>query len=111
VADGSPEEKRVLASCGQPCIGVHVRIVDKNNEDVKIGEVGEIIAQSESIMVEYWRKPKETRDTIIDGWLHTGDMGYYDSVHIYLVDGRKMVIPGGEHLRESENSLQAPVRS
>jgi len=50
-AGGSPEEQKVLASCGQPCIGVHVRIVDKNNQDVKIGEVGEIIAQNESLMV------------------------------------------------------------
>ena len=109
VAEGSPEEQKVLASCGQPCIGVHVRIVDKNNQDVKIGEVGEIIAQSESIMVEYWRKPKETQDTIIDGWLHTGDMGYYDSVgHIYLVDRKKdMIISGGENIypREIEEIL------
>jgi len=71
--------------------------------------VGEIIAQNESLMVEYWRKPKETQDTIIDGWLHTGDMGTYDKVgHIYLVDRKKdMIISGGENIypREIEEIL------
>jgi acyl-CoA synthetase (AMP-forming)/AMP-acid ligase II len=90
-------------------MGVHVRVVDEKNRDVKPGEVGEIVAQSKSIMVEYWRKPDETRDALVDGWLHTGDMGYYDETgFIYLVDRKKdMIVSGGENIypREVEEVL------
>ena len=109
VLDGSQDEQRVMASCGQPCIGVHVRIVDTNNNDVRPGEVGEIVVQSKSIMVEYWHKPEETREAIVDGWLHTGDLGTYDeNGYIYLVDRKNdMIISGGENIypRELEGVL------
>ena len=48
------------------------------SHDVEAGKIGEIIVESKRIMTEYWRKPDETKETIRDGWLHTGDMGYYD---------------------------------
>ena len=88
---------------------MHVRVVDEENEDVDSGEVGEIIVQSKSIMSGYWRKPEDTAKTIIDGWLHTGDMGYYDeNGFIYIVDRKKdMIITGGENVfpREVEEVL------
>ncbi len=102
---GKPlEDQRVLNSCGQPSLGVHVRVVDENNDDVERGKVGEIIARSESIMVEYWKMPKETRETIIDGWLHTGDLAYYDEKgFIYIVDRKKdMIVTGGENVYSRE---------
>jgi long-chain acyl-CoA synthetase len=103
------EEQKVLASCGQPCVGVHVRIVDENRNDVKSYEVGEVVVQSKMVMVEYWHKPEETRDVMGDGWLHTGDMGYYDEKgYIYLVDRKKdMIVTGGENVypREVEEVL------
>jgi len=104
VLDSPPEEQKVLSSCGQPSLGVHVRIVDEKNHDVEPGIVGEIIAQSDSIMVEYWHRPKETREAIINGWLHTGDMGYYDEKgFIYIVDRKKdMIVTGGENVYSRE---------
>ena len=109
VLERSPEEQKVLASCGQPCIWVHARIVDEDNNDVKPHVVGEIVAQSKSIMAGYWRKPDETRNVMADGWLHTGDMGYYDEQgFIYIVDRKKdMIITGGENVypREVEEVL------
>jgi long-chain acyl-CoA synthetase len=109
VLDKPAEEQKVLASCGQPSLGVNVRIVDENNQDVVTGVVGEIIAQSDSIMKEYWKKPKETAEAIVDGWLHTGDLAFYDEKgFIYIVDRKKdMIVSGGENVysREVEDVL------
>jgi long-chain acyl-CoA synthetase len=109
VLDKPTEEQEMLISCGRPDIGVHVRIVDDNGNDVEPGEVGEIIAQSKHNMIEYWRKPDDTRETIIDGWLYTGDMGRYDERgYIYIVDRKKdMIISGGENIypREVEETI------
>jgi long-chain acyl-CoA synthetase len=109
VLNKSPEEQKVLASCGQPCISVHARIVDEEDKDVKPHEVGEIIVQSKSVMAGYWRRPDETRNVMANGWLHTGDMGFYDEKgFIYIVDRKKdMIITGGENVypREVEEVL------
>jgi acyl-CoA synthetase (AMP-forming)/AMP-acid ligase II len=105
----SEEGESVLASCGQPCIDVHVRIVDEADNDVDAGEIGEIIVKSKRIMTEYWQKPEETNETIQDGWLYTGDLGYYDeNGYIYIADRKKdMIISGGENVYpiEVENIL------
>ena len=109
VLDGSEEAQKVLSSCGKPSLGVHARIVDDQNNDVPPNTVGEIIAQSDSIMLGYWNMPEDTRETIVDGWLHTGDLGYYDEKgFIYIVDRKKdMIVSGGENVfsREVEEIL------
>jgi acyl-CoA synthetase (AMP-forming)/AMP-acid ligase II len=109
VLDKSLEDQKVLASCGHPGTGVHVRIVDENNKDVNPYAVGEIVLQSKIVMLEYWHKPEETRDVMANGWLHTGDLGYYDQQgYIYIVDRKKdMIITGGENVypREIEEVL------
>ncbi|HME44147.1 MAG TPA: long-chain-fatty-acid--CoA ligase [Syntrophorhabdales bacterium] len=109
VLDKSPREQGILASCGQPCLNVHVRIVDENDNDVPPETAGEIIVQSKKVMREYWHKPEETKETMPGGWLHTGDMGYYDRRgYIYIVDRKKdMIVTGGENVypREVEEVL------
>jgi acyl-CoA synthetase (AMP-forming)/AMP-acid ligase II len=109
ILDRPPEELEVLTSAGFPLIGVHVRIVDEKGNDVEPGEVGEIIVQSKSIMQEWWHKPDETRETVVNGWVHTGDMGRYDEKgYIYIADRKRdMVVSGGENIfpREVEEIL------
>jgi acyl-CoA synthetase (AMP-forming)/AMP-acid ligase II len=105
----STEAQSVLASCGRPCIGVHVRIVDEADRDVEPGEIGEIIVKSRRNMIGYWRKPEETKEAFRDGWLHTGDLGYYNERgFIYIADRKQdMIITGGENVypKEVENVL------
>jgi long-chain acyl-CoA synthetase len=109
VLDKSPKEQQHLSSAGKPDICVQVRIVDETNKDVEPGEVGEIIVKSKHIMTEYWHKPEDTKKALVDGWLHTGDMGTYDEDgYIYLTDRKKdMIITGGENVfpREVEEIL------
>jgi len=109
VLDRPEKEQRKLTSAGRPDIGVQVRIVDEEGNDVEPGEVGEIIVRSKHIMVEYWHKPEETKEVLINGWVHTGDMGYYDDEgYIYIADRKKdMIISGGENVytREVEEVL------
>lgn len=109
VLDKSPEEQRILASCGRPSLGVHARIVTEADEDVEPGVVGEIVVRSKPVMDGYWHKPEDTASVLVDGWLHTGDMGYYDAKgFVYIVDRKKdMIITGGENVfpREIEEVL------
>ncbi len=105
----SPEELKVLSSCGQPWPGVHVKIVDEDRNELPSGSVGEIAVKGKSIMEGYRQMPEETANTIVNGWVHTGDMGYYDEKgFIYIVDRKKdMIITGGENIypREVEEVL------
>jgi long-chain acyl-CoA synthetase len=103
-SEESTEALSVLASCGRPCIGVHVRIVDDDGRDVETGEIGEIVVQSRRIMPEYYHRPEETRKTIQDGWLYTGDLGYYDERGFIFIKDRRhfMIISGGENVYPAE---------
>lgn len=109
VLDRPAKEQQKLSSAGRPDIGVQVKILSEKGKDVEPGEVGEIAVRSKQTMVEYWKKPEETKATLVNGWLHTGDMGYYDEEgYIYIADRKKdMIITGGENVypREVEEVL------
>ena len=81
-----------------------MRVVDLDGNDLLPGQIGEILIRSELIMVGYWRRPEESAKAIKDGWLHTGDLGYYDEQgFIYIVDRKKdMIISGGENIYPKE---------
>jgi len=103
-SEESTEAQSVLASCGRPCIGVHVRIVDDDGCDVETGEIGEIIVQSRRTMAGYYHRPEETREAIREGWLYTGDLGYYDERGFIFIKDRRhyMIISGGENVYPAE---------
>ena len=74
-----------------------MRIVDDDGRDVAPGEIGEIIGRSPLLMSGYYKRPDLTREVIVDGWLHSGDLGHVDADgFLYLVDRQKdMLISGG----------------
>jgi long-chain acyl-CoA synthetase len=107
--DGSPTERKRLESAGKPPYAGELRIVDEQGRDVATGEVGEIVARSERVMQGYWQMPEATAETIVNGWLHTGDLARMDEDgYIYIVDRKKdMIISGAENIysREVEEVL------
>ena len=104
VIDKIPAEQKLLSSCGQPCIGVQMRIIDEAGNDVAAGKIGEIIIKGRRSMTGYWRNSDSTEKTIKDGWLYTGDMGFYDEKgFIYIADRKKdMIVTGGENVYPKE---------
>jgi len=109
IVDGTPEQVRRLNSVGKEALGVEVRVVNAEDEDVQPGEIGEIVARGPNIMLGYWRMPEATSAAIVDGWMHTGDLATVDEEnYIYIVDRSKdMIISGGENVYsvEVENAL------
>jgi crotonobetaine/carnitine-CoA ligase len=99
-------EKR-WPSIGQVSFGREVRLVDGQGNEVRPGEVGEITVRGvpgRTIMKEYYKDPTATARTIVDGWLHTGDNGYFDEHgYLYFFDRAKDVIKrAGESISASE---------
>ncbi len=98
-----------LASCGTPCVGVQLRLLDDDGNEVAEGEVGEICVRGPLVMQGYWNKPEETALAFRHGWLYTGDMARRDADgYLYIVDRSKdMIISGGFNVypREIEDVL------
>ncbi|GAA1202243.1 fatty-acyl-CoA synthase [Prauserella alba] len=91
---------RKIGSVGTPMLGVEVRVVDDDMNDVPRGEVGEIVYRSPMVMKEYWNKPAETAEVFRGGWFHSGDLVRQDEDgYFYVVDRKKdMIISGGENI-------------
>jgi fatty-acyl-CoA synthase len=98
-----------LASCGTPCAGVQLRLLDEDGQEVPVGEVGEICVRGPLVMQGYWNKPEETAQAFRHGWLYTGDRARRDADgYLYIVDRSKdMIISGGFNVypREVEDVL------
>ncbi len=96
--------RRAMAGWSVP--GVEVRVVDANMNPVpKDGEtIGEVIARGDHIMMGYFRDPQVTAATIENGWVHTGDMAWWDDEsYIHIVDRKKeIIISGGENISSIE---------
>jgi fatty-acyl-CoA synthase len=95
---------RKAGSAGRACRIAEVRVITETGEDVAPGQVGEIICRSPATMVGYYGKKEATAGTIIDGWLHTGDLGHLDEEGFIYVAGRSkdMIITGGLNVYPAE---------
>lgn len=89
-----------LRSAGRAALGVEVLVLDANDEELPNGTVGEICARGANVMLGYWGMESATAETLRNGWLHTGDLGYMDEDgFVFIVDRAKdMVISGGENI-------------
>ena len=96
--------KRKAGTVGLPLPGQTIRLVDSAGQPVSAGQAGEVVIKGPNVMRGYLNRPEETAKTIVDGWLHTGDVGRFDEDgYLVLVDRAKdMIIRGGENIYPRE---------
>ena len=103
------EDPNNWAAVGRPTWFSDVAIMSPEGELLPTGEIGEVVARGDLLMNGYWRMPEKTAETIINGWLHTGDRGLIDKRgFLYLKDRLKdIVITGGFNVYpvDVENAL------
>jgi acyl-CoA synthetase (AMP-forming)/AMP-acid ligase II len=107
--DGTPTQARRLASAGQPFFDHAIRVVRPDGTDCAAEEIGDILIKGPSLMNGYWNKSAATVETLREGWMHTGDVGFFDAeAFLFIVDRKKdMIVSGGENIysREVEEAL------
>ncbi len=96
-----------IGSTGRPALHAELRIVDEQGEEVAQGRSGELLVRGPNVMFEYWGNAEATRESLRDGWFHSGDIGYRDQRGCVWINDRKrdVVISGGENVYPAELEL------
>jgi fatty-acyl-CoA synthase len=100
----SDDAVRKIGSVGKPVLHGEVKILSRDMQKIKPGEIGEIVVGGPILMSGYWNRPDITSEVIRNGWFHTGDLATIDEEgFIYIVDREKdMFISGGENVYPAE---------
>ena len=109
ISANSPYAVR-FGSSGKVVKYLEAKIVDSDNNELPKGQKGEIIVKGGNVMKGYWNNPKSTNETIIDGWLHTGDMGYISKDDFLYVLGRfKSLLIGNDGEKYSPEGIEEAI--
>jgi len=94
----------LLKAAGRPLIGIDMRIVDDDGNELPVGEIGEVVVRGPNVTKGYLNRPEDNEKAFRNGWFHTGDVGRMDAQgYMYLMDRKKdMIITGGENVYSSE---------
>ena len=87
ISSNGPDLYR-FGSSGKLVKPIEVKICDSEGKELPTGELGEIVVRGENVMKGYWKNPESTADTVRDGWLYTGDLGYMSEENLLYVKGR-----------------------
>ena len=87
LSSNGPEKYR-FGSSGKLVKPLELKICDSDGKELPLGEMGEIVVKGENVMAGYWKNPESTADTVKDGWLYTGDLGYMTKEGLLYVKGR-----------------------
>lgn len=83
------EEKKKFDALGKPLLGVQIRVVDENDQELPQGEIGQLIVKGENVVKYFWNQPHVSEQVLRDGWLHTGDLAMVDKDGYMHLIGRK----------------------
>lgn len=107
VISSNSQEIHKLGTSGVIAEGMEVRILDEDGNEQPLGEKGEICVRGENVMLGYWHNEKATAETLRDGWLHTGDLGYMDADGFLYVLGReKSLLIGNDGEKYSPEAIE-----
>ncbi|MAT57205.1 MAG: long-chain fatty acid--CoA ligase [Ignavibacteriae bacterium] len=99
--------KHKLGSSGSVVKNLQIKICDNDGKELPIGEKGEIVVKGENVMLGYWKNESATKETLKDGWLYTGDMGYLDKDNFLYVLGRfKSLLIGSDGEKYSPEGIE-----
>ncbi|MBQ3539993.1 MAG: AMP-binding protein [Bacteroidaceae bacterium] len=87
ISSNGPEKYR-FGSSGKLVEPIELKICDDKGNELPLGEMGEIVVKGENVMAGYWKNPKSTAETVRDGYLYTGDLGYMTAEGLLYVKGR-----------------------
>jgi long-chain acyl-CoA synthetase len=101
-----------LGSSGAIVPNLEVRICNEKGEALPVGCKGEIVVRGENVMAGYWNNEKATRETVIDGWLYTGDLGYIDKdAFLYVLGRTKSLLIANDGEKYSPEGIEETICS
>ncbi len=99
-----------FGTSGRLVKNMELKILDENGKELPQGQKGEIVIKGDNVMLGYWNNPDATAETIKNGWLHTGDMGYMDNEDFLVVLGRfKSLLIGNDGEKYSPEGIEEAI--
>lgn len=107
IISSNSERKHKLGSSGYLVENMDLKILDDKGVEQPTGQKGEIVIRGENVMKGYWKNPKSSEETLRDGWLHTGDMGYMDKDgYLYVLGRFKSLLIGNDGEKYSPEGIE-----
>jgi len=99
-----------FGSSGKLVKYMDLKILDDEGKELPTGEKGEICIKGENVMLGYWKNPTASAETLVDGWLHTGDMGYMSADgYLYVLGRFKSLLIGGDGEKFSPEGIEESI--
>lgn len=112
IISANSQKEHKLGSSGKPMPRMDIKIVDEHLNEVPTGVKGEIIIKGGNVMKGYWKNPEATAETIVDGWLRTGDMGYLDpDGYLYVLGRTKSLLISDDGEKFSPEGIEESIVS
>jgi long-chain acyl-CoA synthetase len=110
IISANTQYEHKLGSSGKPMPRMDIKIVDDNLKELPTGQKGEIIIRGGNVMKGYWKNPEATAETIVDGWLRTGDMGYLDmDGYLYVLGRTKSLLISDDGEKFSPEGIEESI--